>query len=441
MYLNAEYSIYIVTTMETVNEPYTYNLYKDPNYYYAIPETPFIVKLLAGFMGALFLHHILKDTPLVALPDIMKRLLIQQLDSYFYKDKFIELEEGEEKKEKKEEEKIETPIVPYEEKYMDKFKQLNDELIFSEEELQEEAMQLEKIKQSIESNKAELRMKLAILETEYEEELNSEIQIQKKADQGDDEEPEDNDEEPEDNDKEEHRQLALKQMRVDLELLKALYEKPSPTEESMCELARTHIVNARLSKLKNNVLMEKTPLGNVVMFYNHERRSFEYYSDSTIPYRYLETVSRRYVVTYQCKCIYVDMMQQIKEAQDKLDEKKRKEEEKKEQEKREQEKEKEKTNELQGTTTTTNTKKDIFVKFKSYNKHTNISVASFPADRKSSMKQTKPQEEKIVKENANRYSYEGKLANFSFLKKVDRKAVDKRFAVSFAEFKKMQKSL
>jgi len=44
----------------------------------------------------------------------------------------------------------------------------------------------------------------------------------------------------------------------------------------------------------------------------------------------------------------------------------------------------------------------------------------------------------ILKGKANRYSCEGKMANFSFLKKVEKKEVDKRLNVSFAEFKKMQ---
>jgi len=35
-------------------------------------------------------------------------------------------------------------------------------------------------------------------------------------------------------------------------------------------------------------------------------------------------------------------------------------------------------------------------------------------------------------------SSEGKFANFSFTKKVDRKIVDKKFGMTFADFKKMQ---
>ena len=84
----------------------------------------------------------------------------------------------------------------------------------------------------------------------------------------------------------------------EITLLKELYLKPTEEEKINID-ARIWTLNKRLSMLKNNIIMEKTPLGNVVMFYNHTRTSFEYYSDSTIPYRYLETVARKYVVTYQ----------------------------------------------------------------------------------------------------------------------------------------------
>ena len=126
------------------------------------------------------------------------------------------------------------------------------------------------------------------------------------------------------------------------------------------------------------------------------------------------------------------MEEEIKEAEKKLEEKKKKEED----EKQKQQEEKDSGN----STTTEKPAKNVFAKFKNYNKDNSIKVAAVPLDRPSSAKQTKPQEEKVIKENANRYSFEGKLANFSFLKKIDRKVVDKRYAVSFSEFKKMQKS-
>ena len=70
------------------------------------------------------------------------------------------------------------------------------------------------------------------------------------------------------------------------------------TEDGLCELtekAKDHvnkfIVRKRLDKLDNCYVIEKTPQGNVLMIYDNLRESFKYYSDSTIPYRYLEVVA------------------------------------------------------------------------------------------------------------------------------------------------------
>jgi hypothetical protein len=56
---------------------------------------------------------------------------------------------------------------------------------------------------------------------------------------------------------------------------------------------------------------------------------------------------------------------------------------------------------------------------------------------------TKEQEKEkiLLKEKANRYTYEGKMVNCSFLKKIERKVVDKKYGFSFADFKKMQKQV
>ena len=85
----------------------------------------------------------------------------------------------------------------------------------------------------------------------------------------------------------------------------------------------------------------------------------------------------------------------------------------------------------------------LFAKFKTYNKDAASGRVNTGAPPKNSIpnnKLTKEQEnEKILlKEKANRYTYEGKLANFSFLKKVERKVVDKKYGLSFADFKKYE---
>ena len=87
-------------------------------------------------------------------------------------------------------------------------------------------------------------------------------------------------------------------------------------------------------------------------------------------------------------------------------------------------------------------RKSVFAKFKSYNKDS-AATKAMAAPPKNSIpnKQltTEQENEKILlKDNANRYTYEGKLSNFNFLKKVERKVVDKKYALSFADFKKIQ---
>ena len=98
-----------------------------------------------------------------------------------------------------------------------------------------------------------------------------------------------------------------------VELEKILHELLN-NERNMDELrletqakARQFVIDERLDKLKNSFVMEKTPLGNVLMLYNNKRGSFEFYSDNTIPYRYLEPVSRKYVKMFNCRPIYFDM--------------------------------------------------------------------------------------------------------------------------------------
>ena len=47
-------------------------------------------------------------------------------------------------------------------------------------------------------------------------------------------------------------------------------------------------------------------------------------------------------------------------------------------------------------------------------------------------------EQQLVKENANRYTWEGRLTNFCPLKKIDKKILDKKLAMTYADFKKIQ---
>ena len=201
------------------------------------------------------------------------------------------------------------------------------------------------------------------------------------------------------------------------------------------ESADIFIINKHLERLHNCFVLETTPHGNVLMIFDNKRGSFKYYSDNTIPYRYLEPVARKYVKQFNCRPLYVDMEEELKLAEEKW-EKERKEKEEKEEE------EKKRKEESIRTQQPIEEKKNVFAKFKTYNKEAGTGRVNIGAPPKNSIpnKQlTKEQEnEKILlKEKANRYTYEGKFANFSFLKKIERKVVDKKYGLSFTDFKKM----
>ena len=168
-----------------------------------------------------------------------------------------------------------------------------------------------------------------------------------------------------------------------------------------------------LDNLKFSFVMETTPNGNVLMFWDNNRSSFIYYSDTCIPYRYLEVVARKYVIMNNCREIYFIMEEQLKPLKkEEIVEKKE--------------------------------EKNVFAKLKSYNQSSILDTKNI-APKKHNQNTHLPRiqinqketdkNEILLKENANRYSYEGKLINFSFLQKPKKNIKEK---ISFSEFKKIQ---
>ena len=170
-----------------------------------------------------------------------------------------------------------------------------------------------------------------------------------------------------------------------------------------------------LDNLKYSFVMETTPNGNVLMFWDNNRSSFIYYSDTCIPYRYLEVVARKYVIMNNCREIYFIMEEQLKPLKkEEIVEKKE--------------------------------EKNVFAKLKSYNQSSILDTKNIAPKKQNqniqlpriqiNQKET-DKNEILLKENANRYSYEGKIINFSFLQKPKKNMKEK---ISFSEFKKIQKS-
>lgn len=145
--------------------------------------------------------------------------------------------------------------------------------------------------------------------------------------------------------------------------------------------------------------------GDVIMCYDHKTLSFAYYARTgSIPYKYLETISRKYMIeTNAPREIHIDIRSEYNKAKDR-------------------------TNEILthpasitvptvSTTPTTDESDteaentDVFVKLKSYNNATNLKIHTNTNDKTSSENKSdsKTDSNIILRENANRYSYRGKI--------------------------------
>jgi len=361
---------------------------------------------------------------------------------------YYDSDSEEDNKEKKEEEKIEDKVKQkYEDKYLEKFKSFSNEFYFNELELEEEQKEYERIKIEIEKKRFEsisqiLEKLTKIIEIEeqggisketdkaFTENLNN-FGIEKFVEYFDLQE--DYDDDPNGIDFEELYIEIMKEKTVLNTELKEI-EAKTVTNDEFKEMSRKTIINKKLDKFVNNYVLENTPMGNIYMRYNNNKCSFEYFSNNTIPYRYLEPVGRKYVMTYWCKPIFVDIEEELKRAEIKYTEDMKK---KEEDEKRKQEEMK-------------NNPRNVMARMKSYNKDTKNQTAIQPMKNRSSNNVLPPQikatiqtvnqtsEKQLLKENANRYTWEGRLTDFCPLKKIDKKVVNKSLSMTYADFKRMQ---
>jgi hypothetical protein len=309
-------------------------------------------------------------------------------------------------------------VVKYEDKYLDDIKKMTADYKFSWREIMlrdnkfnelYEAHKISLLNEKYNLNQAIVEKGMKYLEIDdeknYEEDINVEVNsdefcsVEKNFDE-------------------------KKAIEIEIDVMRAKFKELEEISDDIViaklkSEAHEFVVKDRLDGLKNNFIMEKTPLGNVIMYWNNTRESFEFYSDNTIPYRYLETVGRKYVKTFNCKSIYVDMEFELNEF-----ERKQKEKQEEELELKLLEDKKKMELELQQNTSFNSSssleKKDVFAKFKNYNKESATGKvnrgAAPPKNSIPNNNNMKKADEKVVlKENANRYTCEGRLANFSFL--------------------------
>jgi len=153
--------------------------------------------------------------------------------------------------------------------------------------------------------------------------------------------------------------------------------------------------------------------GDVIMCYDHATFSFAYYAKTAnIPYKYLETISRKYMIeTNAPREIHVDIRNEYKKAKERMAPAA--------------------TAATAAATAATaatdidTTYADVFVKLKSYNTVSNLNLHTTTnekthkfattAETKSNNDKSKTASttaKKIIREKANRYSYRGKINEF-----------------------------
>lgn len=157
------------------------------------------------------------------------------------------------------------------------------------------------------------------------------------------------------------------------------------------------------NKWNKRILYDTTPVGNIIMFYDVYKKGFSYYCDVQVTHSLLNAVAMKYVRIFFCRDLFIDdkitpvenpspfIQLELLEEKEEKDEKKEK-------------KEKNKIENKQ-------LKSDSFIKVKKPENQPN----------NSQNKEEKKIEEQI--NNVNRYINIGKISNFSFIQKIDKKRV------------------
>lgn len=355
----------------------------------------------------------------------------------------------EKEKEKLEQEQSNQREKKYEDKFLEDIRKMEKEYIFDESELQLlEEKRVFFLNQIIETRENKVKNHLSEIHVKLEKMEQKSMQEEDNNSNLEDDEYLDN--EFHGSDDQLTREEIIENCLIEQKILSSKIEEIEKNidnekdEQEARDVARNFIINKRIEKLENCYVMESTPQGNVLMIYDNKKSSFKFYSDNTIPYRYLEVVGRKYIKTFNCRPLYVDMEEELRLAEERRD-KERRDKELKELKEREEKERKEKEEQDINKKEEKNVveKKSVFAKFKSYNKEGVSGRVNTGVPPKNSIPMTKEQEKEkiLLKEKANRYTYEGKMVNCSFLKKVERKVVDKKYGFSFADFKKMQKQV
>lgn len=176
-------------------------------------------------------------------------------------------------------------------------------------------------------------------------------------------------------------------------------------------------IDIKLNSIKDQFIEENTPRGVVFMTYDKDNNFFIYYSKTKdLPFNYLETVGRKFVIDYNCPEIFIDYNQEYQNAINKkylkFIESRKEQLENLNEENQKNENDK-------------NNKKNVFAVFKNYNK-------------------TEPVEKNvnnnvILTEKCNVYKYKGNLIDYENLIKKNEILEHDYENIDFKTYKELQK--
>ena len=143
-------------------------------------------------------------------------------------------------------------------------------------------------------------------------------------------------------------------------------------------------------------LRETTPRGEIVMYYDADTKSFNYYSNSkNIPYSTLDAVARKYVCLHKDPSIYIDIRDEVKKGREKLLKKNK-------DNKLKLERNKDNNNGM-----ISSVKKSLFAAFKNYKTGRNAARSIHNYDGKVTV-----EEFVVIKDNINKFIYKGTIEQY-----------------------------
>ena len=160
---------------------------------------------------------------------------------------------------------------------------------------------------------------------------------------------------------------------------------------------------------KSRILLENSPRGNVLMYYNPYTFSFVYHSDEQIiPYIILEQIAKKYVVMYRCKDFFIDsvkrpankILEVLQKEEDALKSKKMK------------------VSDITKCVNVQSDSKDVFAALKDY--RTPTQASNGPNNNKQNKRAVKEEEVKF----SNRFVRIGKMCEFNILQKPADKKIE-----------------